>query len=390
MTSRRSNGVFYVKRTLRGVGKIEKSLGTKNAGRADVLEAMLISLHDQGRVELVRAWVDGDVAIEELAEFYETGRIHEVGARLSEQNSPLAEACAEALRLKSPDVKPATLGRYETGLEHLRRFAGPLSVREVLTNDKIQEFKAFRLEERVARETINNDLIAISILATHALEKGWIDKRPKLTRFKGKDRINYIESDQLAPYMAVVRSRFRLIFQILVGSGMRLGEVEELRVCDLRLGGKEARALVDDAKSPSGVRAVFLPTWVGDGLRTYIEECEISGTDRLFQIPRRTIQKEHARACTLAGIHGYTIHDHRHTAAVHLARAGMPLGLLQQQLGHANITQTMKYARFHPEYSDVEGYFDQVGTELGLGASSDSSGGTPETAVPDPEVPDAP
>jgi len=44
----------------------------------------------------------------------------------------------------------------------------------------------------------------------------------------------------------------------------------------------------------------------------------------------------------------------------------MPLHLLQQQLGHANINQTMPYARFHPDYSDVGEYFDRVALRFGL------------------------
>ena len=99
-------------------------------------------------------------------------------------------------------------------------------------------------------------------------------------------------------------------------------------------------------------------------------EHNLSGTDGLFSIPRREVQEEHRRACKLAGIHSYTIHDHRHTSAVHLAWVGMPLHLVQQQLGHERIEQTMKYARFHPSYSDVAGYFDAVSEELGLAGSA--------------------
>ncbi len=385
MATKRANGIHYVKRTFPGLGKIYKSLGTRNRGRAQVLEAMLVSLHGQGRVELVRAFLDGRITVEGLAEYYETGRIHELTAKLSEQNSPLSEACEDALRLKSPDVKIRTLEVYTTGLAHFRRFSGLRSVREALTTDQIQEFKAFRKVEGVKSETINNDLIAVSILATHALRRNWIDKRPEISRFTTKIRINYIESDQLAPYMANLRRQFRPLFQLLVGSGMRLGEAEALRVCDLRMGGSEARAQIRDSKTESGVRNVFIPAWAADALRTHIEERALSGTDPLFPMLRRTTQKEHRRACKLAGIHVYTVHDHRHTAAVHLARAGLPLNLLMRQLGHSTIKMTMRYAAFHPDYSDMEEYFDRVGETLGLGASGNRSGNTPKKGVREPE-----
>lgn len=103
-----------------------------------------------------------------------------------------------------------------------------------------------------------------------------------------------------------------------------------------------------------------------DSLTKHIEEQGLSGKDALFSFPRRTVQDEHHRACGIAGVHDYTIHDHRHTAAVQLARAGMPLSLLQRQLGHANISQTMRYARFHPDYGDVSEYFEALEERLGL------------------------
>ena len=85
----------------------------------------------------------------------------------------------------------------------------------------------------------------------------------------------------------------------------------------------------------------------------------LTGDDPIFTIRRRSVQAEHQRACRLAGIHDYRIHDHRHTAAVALARAGMPLHILQGQLGHKNIAMTMRYAQFHPDYPDVGAYFDR-------------------------------
>lgn len=62
-----------------------------------------------------------------------------------------------------------TLNRYETGLDHFQRIVGPdTRVREALTTDRIQAFETARLDEDAARETVNNGLIAVSILATYA------------------------------------------------------------------------------------------------------------------------------------------------------------------------------------------------------------------------------
>ncbi len=58
----------------------------------------------------------------------------------------------------------------------------------------------------------------------------------------------------------------------------------------------------------------------------------------------------------------------------------MPLNLLQQQLGHARVEQTMQYARFHPDYGDVRKYFESVESSLGLAESGNTLGNTPKTA----------
>jgi integrase len=94
-------------------------------------------------------------------------------------------------------------------------------------------------------------------------------------------------------------------------------------------------------------------------------------------VPYDTVCDEHKRACKLAGIHDYTLHDHRHTAAVSLCRAGLPLNMIQQQLGHKSLKMTERYAKFNTSYSDAHPYFGRVAESFGLAPRSDTSGYTP-------------
>ena len=110
---------------------------------------------------------------------------------------------------------------------------------------------------------------------------------------------------------------------------------------------------------------------------------ELAGPDRLFPIPRRTVQAEHRRTREIAGISGYTIHDHRHTAAVTLARVGIPLDRIQKQFGHKHITMAMRYAAFHPDYNDGGRYFELAGEGLGLAYLGGHLVGHPEIASVD-------
>lgn len=367
----RRGGVWYVKRRFAGLGLVKKSLGTTSRERARQLEAMLLALDRQGRSDLLRAFARGELRIARFAEAYESGRLPELAARILEPEAPLSEASEACLRNRRPDIASSTLERYRDSLAHFRRFCESkriATVRAALTTEAVREFKDARLREGAAPHTLNNDLNAVSTLAGFCMERGWLSAKPEIRRFRSTVRIRYLEPDQLTVYMASVRGAFRPLFQLLVGTGMRIGEAQNLRVCDLRFGRDGARALVERSgtKSRAGVRRVFLPAWVAEALREHIERSGASGTDPVFTWPRGTIRKEHYRACRIAGIAKYTMHDHRHTAAVHLSRVGMPLHLVQKQLGHATIAMTMKYAEFNPEYGDVTTYFERVAGAFGV------------------------
>ena len=333
--------------------------------------------------DVLIAFQSGRVAIATIAEFYETGRIAELTTRLAAPESvTLGVACAQALKDKQHEVRPPTLDRYTQGLAHLQRLTGESTpVEEVLTVERLREFRRVRVEEGAAPETCNNDMIAVSVLISYALRQNWITTRPKIKQFKTASRVKWLEPADLNPYMAALRQPFRAQMQLLVGTGMRLGETEALRVCDLSFSAaSECQARVRDAKTEAGVRSVFVPTWAASAVAAHIQKHDLSGDDPIFTIRRRSVQAEHKRACGLAGIHDYRIHDHRHTAAVALARAGMPLHLLRGQLGHKNIAMTMRYAQFHPDYADVADYFDRVAKTFGLAVAGNVLGNSHSAA----------
>jgi len=372
-------GIYYIKRTLPGIGRVYRTLGTRSKGRARTMEEIVLRLCERGHLEPVRAFLDGTISAHELADAFDGGTLHELARDLRAGSVTLRDAVRDALASKEPDVRASTFERYRQAAAHVERVAaleGVATVRETCSPAHIQRHKRIRLTEGAHRLTVNKDLQALSMLASYALERGWIEKRPKIKRYAAPDRIRYLEPDELAAYMAAVRRLFRPQMQVLVGSGMRLGETEQLRPCDIKFGAGECRALLRDAKSTAGVRPVYVPEWAAEPLRALTDGRP--ATARIFDIPRRTVQEEHKRTCRIAGIASYRLHDHRHTAAVSLARAGMPLPTLQKQLGHRSIQQTMKYAQFHPDYHDVGRFFRRVEERFGLGQGAVRGAAPPE------------
>jgi len=67
--------------------------------------------------------------------------------------------------------------------------------------------------------------------------------------------------------------------------------------------------------------------------------------------PVKSIKKGLAAAVRSAGLEGVTAHVLRHTAAVHMAEAGVSMDEISQYLGHTNTAITASvYARYSPQH----------------------------------------
>ncbi|WP_425155473.1 tyrosine-type recombinase/integrase [Candidatus Palauibacter sp.] len=366
---RRPNGYYQFRKKLPGIGVRARTLGTKNRAIATRRAAALDTLVERGRMDLVRAWLDGRLDLVQLVEAYESGRIDRLTRELNRTNIPtLGEACDVLLKLKAPNVRASSLRRYRSGMVPLKVFFGPdRSVGEVLTTDAIGEYKLDRLE-RVKAGTVNGDLTILSMLAHLARDHGWIAERPGIVPIPVSPKTIMISSAEQAAYLAALRRPFRPIMAFLLATGCRRSEAERLTVDDItRLADGSWWARIGESKTPAGVRHVPIPRETARQLRARIDELELDGSDPVFKaIPASTILDEHHRAVRLVGIRrDYTVHRHRDTYAVTMARRGMPLPALQRILGHTNIQQTMKYAGFQPDYTDVGRFVDPETSERG-------------------------
>lgn len=63
----------------------------------------------------------------------------------------------------------------------------------------------------------------------------------------------------MAAYMGELRPALRPVTQLLLGTGMCLGEAGGPQARDLRLGNGGAQPAVEDGKPDEAIRAVFIP-----------------------------------------------------------------------------------------------------------------------------------
>jgi integrase len=142
----------------------------------------------------------------------------------------------------------------------------------------------------------------------------------------------------------------RAAFYLLWQGGMRLGEVEELRLEDLDPAQK--RLSVRDGKGKKD-RTVYLTETAIYALREYLAVRGEGSGDHVFLYRNAPLRKDLIRAqLKYAGERvGVKVYPHRlrHTCATQLLNAGCRVTSIQRFLGHKELSSTLVYARAHDQ-----------------------------------------
>lgn len=186
-----------------------------------------------------------------------------------------------------------------------------------------------------------------------AQRKKLIREAPEIARPKKpapKDR--WLTEAEIGRLIAAATTpHVRLAIVLMLATGARVGAILDLewsRVCferrqiDLRVdatGPRKGRAVVP----MNSMALAALQSAREAALSEYVVEW---AGDRVQSI-RRGFQS----AVEAAGLKDVSPHVLRHTAAVHMAAAGVPMSRISQMLGHSNEAITSRvYARFAPEH----------------------------------------
>lgn len=143
------------------------------------------------------------------------------------------------------------------------------------------------------------------------------------------------------------RGRYWLTFLVLRFTGARHGEVyliDDEKDVDYRTSEIKLWTLKQRKKAQ---RIVPVPSQVISEIARYLMEYpEMKG--KLFKIHPANFRKWFAKMVTSAGIDREKGHPHtlRHTRAMEMIKAGIPLTIIQSMLGHANLNSTAVYLRF--------------------------------------------
>ncbi|MDH4123347.1 MAG: tyrosine-type recombinase/integrase [Thermoplasmata archaeon] len=160
----------------------------------------------------------------------------------------------------------------------------------------------------------------------------------------------YLKQDELKLLLnAPRRPRDRLILRLLYETGMRVGELADLRIGDIDL--ENSEMTIQQAKRhKEGRKVPLVSDYTKMLVRDYIgtrknKKDHFLVSNKRTPLSRRQIERLVAKYGQQVGIDSEKCHPHvlRHTHAVYALKSGIDLRTLQQNLGHSSIEVTAIY-----------------------------------------------
>lgn len=260
---------------------------------------------------------------------------------------------------------PHTLRAYEQDLAHWRDSlgagAGAEGLAELGASLKPGDLRAYvsGLYESLERASICRRLAAIRSFLRYARAQNWIERdvgqlvptpksKNKLPRYLKIEEIGeLIEAPDLSTRLG---RRDRALLELIYGCGLRVSEAVGLDINGVDLSGEWVKVLGKGTKErmvPFGTQARMAlesylmdrPAWGGAASRDPLF-VNFLGTRLSARSVARILTKHLLR---IGSSKGLSPHGLRHSFATHLLSKGADLRVIQEMLGHAQLSTTQKY-----------------------------------------------
>ena len=261
------------------------------------------------------------------------------------------------------NASPYTVRNYTTDLLGFFQFLKTRDIGSLEEIDKhvIRDYLSHLMAQGYVKASIARKLSAIRAFYRYLLREKIVSTNPLATTSSPKlDKrlpsfLTHDEVKQLleAPDLSKPQGqRDRAILELLYASGLRVSELVKLDFGDINLESREIRVFGKGSKE----RVVLMGVPAANALQTYLTQGrpellkDKKDTGALFitdygrRIIERRVQRILEKYAGLAGI-DKRVYPHllRHTFATHLLDGGADLRVVQELLGHANLSSTQIY-----------------------------------------------
>jgi integrase len=308
-----------------------------------------------------------------------------------------ADAAAEWLRYVSEDrdVKPSTLTDYRSVADRLVDVFGSLPVEEV-TAQRIEDWRAGLGSDRarpLTNRTRNKSLTILGGIMERARRLYGLPSNPARDVDKLRERYDATRFDFYSPeeVWALVRAAATeqdgAIYLTAAFTGLRRGELIALRWRDVdfersavRVASSYANGKLTAPKSGHG-RAVPMVAEVAEMLARLSHRVEFVGDDDLVfpgeiggYLDGSALRRRFLAACGRAGLRPIRFHDLRHTFGTLAVRGAESIVELQNWLGHAEVSTTMRYTHYREQQDAAK----RLASAFRIEAASPSTGSVQE------------
>ena len=232
-----------------------------------------------------------------------------------------------------------------------------------LDTSDIEEFCTYLRDDKGhAPSTINRRLQALRKFFALAVAEGWTESNPAenatLLDERVSERTRSLTQDDVDRRLEAVRrnrsrqaARDLAVIQLLLGAGLKLGELTELRLEVVHLDAGQPYLDVRDASGGAG-RKVALEDEVCDALRRYLPVRKAAeGVDHFCvnrdgnALSTRSVQRLLRHYAHAAGLDGLTTQSLRFVYATRIYESSGDLKMVARYLGHRHLATTIRYLR---------------------------------------------
>jgi integrase/recombinase XerD len=245
-----------------------------------------------------------------------------------------------------------------------------------------------------ARATLARRVSSVASLYDFLVEEDYVDKvpirsstRPRAEKESSTTGLSAEETVQLQGQATESGIRDEAIITILLVLGLRVAELTGLRVRHYRWqkGHRVLRVVGKGDKMRElivqGPARKVLERWLAElAAKLGVDVDALDGDQLLFpsvaggQLSQQSVMRTVQRLAKAAGIPSWSKispHSLRHTCATIMLDAGVPINVVQVQLGHGDISTTLRYDRARESISrklkgtgDYQAYLQQVATNM--------------------------
>ncbi len=259
-------------------------------------------------------------------------------------------------------LSPYTVRNYSTDVLHFMKFLDSEEVHslEDIDHSDVRNYLGQLLDAGTVRASISRKMSALRSFFRYLNREGIIDNEPlnRVSSPKMEKRLpSFLTSEEIlsllnAPDDSTPQGfRDRAILELLYAAGLRVSEIASLDENSLDLESRQIRVWGKGAKE----RMVLMGEPAAEAVKQYLEYGRVKlqgqeSTGALFlnrygkRIAERRIQYLLKKYAGQAGI-SRRVHPHmlRHTFATHMLDGGADLRVVQELLGHSNLSSTQVY-----------------------------------------------